>query len=71
MSQGTIKKLVYDRGFGFISGDGPEVFFHKSAVEGISFEELREGQAVEYELDQGQQQGRRNRGPRASAVRLA
>lgn len=63
MSQGTIKKLVSDKGFGFIAGDGGELFFHHSAVEGSAFETLHEGQAVEYS------EGRGPRGPRADVVR--
>ena len=63
MSQGTIKKLVSDKGFGFIEGDRGELFFHHTAVEGISFEELREGQTVEYT------EGRGPKGPRAEGVR--
>lgn len=64
MSQGTIKKLVSDKGFGFIEGEGGELFFHHSAVEGESFESLREGQAVEYTEGSGP------KGPRAESVRL-
>ena len=69
MPQGTIKKLVYDRGFGFIAGDRRDVFFHKSAVEQIRFEDLQEGQPVEYELDDEAQPRGRSKGPRASVVR--
>jgi cold shock CspA family protein len=50
MPQGTIKNLVSDRGFGFITGSGEELFFHHSSVQG-SFESLSEGQAVEFEID--------------------
>ena len=64
MSQGTIKKLVSDKGFGFIEGEGGELFFHHTSVEGESFESLREGQAVEYT------EGRGPKGPRAESVRL-
>ena len=64
MSQGTIKKLVVDKGFGFIVGDSGELFFHHSAVEDGSFETLKEGQAVEYS------EGRGPKGPRAEAVRV-
>ncbi len=49
MAEGTIKKLVSDRGFGFISqSDGTEIFFHRSKVVG-SFDSLTEGQKVSYE----------------------
>ena len=64
MSQGTIKKLISDKGFGFIEGDRGELFFHHSAVEGTTFETLREGQAVEYT------EGRGPKGPRAESVKL-
>jgi CspA family cold shock protein len=63
MPQGTIKKLT-DRGFGFIKGERGEIFFHQSALEGTTFEALREGQQVEYE------EGRGPKGPRAENVRL-
>jgi CspA family cold shock protein len=49
MAEGTIKRLVTDRGFGFITqADGSEIFFHRSKVTG-SFESLSEGQRVSYE----------------------
>jgi CspA family cold shock protein len=70
MPQGVIKKLVSDRGFGFISSEGPDVFFHHSTVAGAVFDDLQEGQAVEYELeeDSGESRGR-GKGPRASSVK--
>lgn len=61
--QGTIKKLVTDKGFGFISGERGELFFHSSSVEGATFEGLRVGQSVSYE------EGRGPKGPRAEKVR--
>lgn len=64
MSQGTIKKLVSDKGFGFIEGERGELFFHHTSVEGESFESLREGQTVEYTEGSGP------KGPRAESVRL-
>jgi CspA family cold shock protein len=63
MPQGTIKKLA-DKGFGFIGGDGTDMFFHFSALQDVSFEELSVGQAVEYEVGQGP------KGPRAENVRV-
>ena len=63
MSQGTIKKLVSDKGFGFIEGERGDLFFHHTAVEGVSFETLREGQVVEYT------EGRGKKGPCAENVR--
>lgn len=65
MPQGTIKKLISEKGFGFIAGDGGEIFFHHSALVGITIEELQEGQSVEYEEGQGP------KGPRAENVRVS
>lgn len=65
MPQGKIKRLT-DRGFGFIdTGDGEDLFFHMSSLQGIAFEQLREGQAVTYDVGQGP------KGPRAENVRPA
>ena len=51
---GTVKRLVSDKGFGFIAAeDGNEYFFHQSACSGVSFDELREGQSVSFEKGQG------------------
>ena len=65
MPQGTIKKLVQDKGFGFIEGDGNDLFFHFSAVEGAAFEDLSEGQQVEYVVGEGP------KGPRAEKVTVS
>jgi CspA family cold shock protein len=52
--KGTVKRLVSDKGFGFIAAeDGQEYFFHQSALNGVSFSGLREGQAVTFERGQG------------------
>ncbi len=68
MPQGVIKKLVADRGFGFISTeDGTDVFFHNSAVADDGFEQLQQSQTVEYEVEEGG--GQRGKGPRASMVK--
>jgi CspA family cold shock protein len=66
MPQGTIKKLVSERGFGFIAAAGQELFFHHSSVQG-SFESLSEGQAVEFEVDSAPNS--KGKGPRAIQVR--
>tara|TARA_R110002111_G_scaffold185031_3_gene250958 strand:+ start:85831 stop:86028 length:198 start_codon:yes stop_codon:yes gene_type:complete len=64
MAEGTIKQLT-TKGFGFIAdGTGKDMFFHSSALEDASFEELREGQRVSYNVGQGP------KGPRAENVRL-
>lgn len=64
MAQGTIKKLITEKGFGFIAGDSGELFFHHSALVGVTMEELQEGQGVEFDEGQGP------KGPRAENVRL-
>ena len=64
MPQGMIRKLVADKGFGFIEGERGDIFFHHSALEGTTFEALSEGQRVEYE------EGRGPKGPRAENVKL-
>ena len=61
---GTIKRLVSEKGFGFIlAEDGREYFFHQSACAQDGFSSLREGQAVTFEKGQGP------KGPRAESVR--
>jgi CspA family cold shock protein len=63
---GTIKRLVSEKGFGFVAAqDGNEYFFHQSACVGTRFDDLREGQAVTFEKGQGP------KGPRAENVKLA
>ena len=48
MAEGTIRKLI-GRGYGFIKTDGDkDLFFHSSAVQGVRFEDLHEGQKVSY-----------------------
>ncbi|HID63308.1 MAG TPA: TIGR03986 family CRISPR-associated RAMP protein [Anaerolineae bacterium] len=67
MAEGTIDRIVRDRGFGFIRpvDGGDQVFFHHSVLEGVRSDELREGIAVEYEMEMG------GKGPRATIVRLS
>jgi CspA family cold shock protein len=61
---GTIKRLVRDKGFGFIGADrGAEYFFHRSACAGETFDRLREGQSVSFDVGEGP------KGPRAENVR--
>jgi cold shock protein len=69
MPQGTITKLVSDRGFGFISADEQEIFFHHSTVADQGFDALKVGQSVEYEVEEGGAAQSRGRGPRAVAVK--
>jgi CspA family cold shock protein len=63
MPNGTIKRLVRDRGFGFIRDDGgQEWFFHRSGVQG-NFDQLAEGQRVAFDEESSP------KGPRAGNVR--
>ena len=63
MAEGTIKRLT-DRGFGFIdTGKEKDLFFHSSSLDGVSFDELREGQKVSYT------EGRGQKGPCAENVK--
>ena len=64
MPHGTVKKLLADKGFGFIEGERGDIFFHHSALEGTTIEALSVGQEVEYE------EGRGPKGPRAENVRV-
>ena len=62
--QGSIKRIVRDRGFGFIrSSEGQEVFFHRSSLQDLNFDSLKEGEAVDFDMERGE------KGPRATAVR--
>ena len=66
MAKGTIKRIVRDRGFGFIQPEGSseELFFHKSALESGSFEELTEGGTVEFEAEPDPKRPDRNQAAR-------
>ncbi len=53
MAKGTIKAIL-DRGFGFIrTEEGTEIFFHRSELQNVTFDALRQGQEVEFEMGQG------------------
>lgn len=66
MANGTVKRLVRERGFGFILGqDGVELFFHRSALQGAAFDTLVEGQAVTFDVEKGE------KGPRAANTRVS
>ena len=68
MPVGKIKKLVQEKGFGFISqSQGEDVFFHHSAVADQGYEDLAIGQQVEFQIDTTPNP--KQKGPRASSVR--
>ena len=55
MYKGTVKWFNATKGFGFITGeDGNDVFVHWSAIQGTGYKTLDEGQAVSYDLTEGQ-----------------
>jgi cold shock protein len=63
MPTGTVKKIVSERGFGFIAAeDGKEFFFHKSGTDG-DFDALQGGEKVAFEIEASP------KGPRARSVR--
>ena len=65
MHNGKIKKLVRDRGFGFISDvDGRELFFHQTSLIDTQFDTIKEDQSVEFEVEKSP------KGPRAINVRI-
>jgi cold shock protein len=66
-STGTIKKVVSERGFGFIGADdGKEYFFHRDGLDmSLNFDSLRGGEKVSFDIEASQ------KGPRAQRVRLA
>ena len=66
MAEGTIKTIRDDRGFGFItpSDGGADIFFHASVVQGVLFEQLQQGQRVEYDEGPDERDPRRTRATR-------
>ena len=67
MTTGTIKKVVSDRGFGFIAAeDAKEYFFHRDGLDAsLNFDRLIGGERVEFEVEASP------KGPRATKVRAA
>jgi CspA family cold shock protein len=64
MPKGMIKRIVSDRGFGFIQlAQGADLFFHSTELQAAEFASLREGQEVEFEIGKG-------RDGRAQAVKV-
>ncbi len=64
MQTGTIARLT-DRGFGFISREGEEkdLFFHSNELQGVAYNDLREGDKVTFDVAQGP------KGPNATNVK--
>ena len=65
MAAGTVKWFSPEKGFGFITQEsGPDVFVHFSGISGEGYKNLEEGQAVEFDIVEGQ------KGPQAQNVRV-
>ena len=67
MTTGTVKKVVSERGFGFITAeDTKEYFFHRDSLDAtLNFDRLKGGEAVEFDVEAGP------KGPRATRVHAA
>jgi len=66
MAKGTIRRLITDRGFGFIkTEDDTDLFFHRNELQEVDYASLTEGQQVEFEIGQG-----RDGRPQAVRVKL-
>ena len=64
MTQGTVKWFNAEKGFGFITAEGQDVFVHYSNIDMAGFRVLEEGQTVEFTVGTGQ------KGPQAESVRV-
>lgn len=63
---GTIKKIVFEKNFGFIKYEGDkDLFFHANNLDGVDFKDLNEGDAVTFEVEQA------DKGPAAINVKRA
>jgi cold shock protein len=67
VTTGTVKKVISDRGFGFITADdGKEYFFHRNALQAsLDFDRMSGGEKVDFDIEQSP------KGPRANNVRAA
>ena len=64
MFTGTVKRIMREKGFGFIAAtDGREVFFHRSEVQNVEFDKLQEGDHLEFEVTKGK------KGPQAIEIK--
>jgi CspA family cold shock protein len=64
MSKGTVKRLMRERGFGFIAAeDGREIFFHRSELQNVDFDKLEQGDQLEFNVTKG------DKGPKATDIK--
>jgi CspA family cold shock protein len=70
MAIGKIKSLVRDRGFGFIQKDGSsdDIFFHRTAVSSGNFDDMKEGETVEFDVESDTRDPRRSRAGNVRAM---
>lgn len=63
--QGTVKKVLVDKNFGFISQEGTDkdIFFHRDKLDGVRFEDIKEGDTVTFDVE------RTDKGPAAANVK--
>jgi len=66
MSKGTVKRIIRERGFGFISAeDGREIFFHRSELQDVDFDSIGEGDQLDFTIVKGK------KGPQAIGITKA
>jgi CspA family cold shock protein len=64
MSKGSVKRIIRERGFGFISAeDGREIFFHRSELQNVDFDNLQQGDHLEFNIIKG------DKGPKATDIK--
>jgi len=64
MAKGKVKRIIRERGFGFVSAeDGREIFFHRNELQNIDFDALMEGDQLEFDVVKGQ------KGPAATNIK--
>jgi len=64
MAKGKVKRIIRERGFGFISAeDGREIFFHRNELQNVDFDSLMEGDPLEFDVVKGE------KGPAAANVK--
>lgn len=65
--KGTIKTVIAEKNFGFITPEGgdKDIFFHATSLSGVDFGQLKQGDAVTFDVEES------DKGPRAANVTLA
>ncbi len=60
MAKGRVKRLMTDKGYGFIKseGEGGELFFHMLGLRGIDFKDIKEGDLLEYDVEKDKRSGK-------------